>query len=390
MSRLVSEGLNHSKATSGRFTPGSGAVPPYLAGRSHEQALLGEQHDLVAGGENPPADVLLIGPRGNGKTALLRWFSNAVKARGDADAVWLTPTEAPTVGELGKMFGLDHRPSEVRFAAGLGPLTGEWTVGGRTYTSLAALLIARCRRKPLIVLLDEAHTLDPAVGQALLNASQKVRGEAPFLLCLAGTPGLMAYLGRIQTTFAERSEKLRIRLLDRASTEEALVEPLKAGGFAIERDALDMVIMETQGYPYFIQVWGNALASAAAGAPCITQDTVDAARPAFAAVRNEFYGGRWSELERSRLMRAAVTVAMAFERQGTPVLGRRTLRDALSAAGVAPEASGDLEDGGYIWVSHDPANEAAWGTDNLWEPGIPSLMAYVLRQRDLEMEESGV
>ena len=54
------------------------------------------------------------------------------------------------------------------------------------------LLTARCRRRPLATLADEAHTLDLEVGRTLLNASQRVRDKAPFLLVLAGTPGMAA------------------------------------------------------------------------------------------------------------------------------------------------------------------------------------------------------
>lgn len=59
------------------FAPGTGAYPPVLAGREREQAVLSQcLSDLTAGG-SPPHDVVLIGPRGNGKTALLGWFENA-------------------------------------------------------------------------------------------------------------------------------------------------------------------------------------------------------------------------------------------------------------------------------------------------------------------------
>ena len=60
---------------------------------------------------------------------------------------------------------------------------------GGQIEALTGLLEARCARKPLVALLDEAHTLDPEVGKVLLNSSQKVRARAPFLLVLAGTPG---------------------------------------------------------------------------------------------------------------------------------------------------------------------------------------------------------
>lgn len=59
------------------FAPGTGALPPLLAGREREQRVLSQcLSDLKAGG-SPPHDVVLICPRGNGKTVLLRWFENA-------------------------------------------------------------------------------------------------------------------------------------------------------------------------------------------------------------------------------------------------------------------------------------------------------------------------
>ena len=101
--------LNGSKATASRFTPGSGLIPPYLAGREYEQAVLSEQHAIVAAGESAPADVVLVGPRGNGKTALLRWFENTITERGAADVVWVTPTRIPSVGAKETGAGLAER-----------------------------------------------------------------------------------------------------------------------------------------------------------------------------------------------------------------------------------------------------------------------------------------
>ena len=54
------------------FAPGRGQTPPFLADRETEQ---GSHHDLLAyllAGRGPPRDAILSGPRGNGKTVLLR------------------------------------------------------------------------------------------------------------------------------------------------------------------------------------------------------------------------------------------------------------------------------------------------------------------------------
>ena len=48
-------------------------TPPVLAGREREKVVIIEALDYLAEGCNPAANIALIGPRGNGKTALLRW-----------------------------------------------------------------------------------------------------------------------------------------------------------------------------------------------------------------------------------------------------------------------------------------------------------------------------
>ena len=83
----------------------------------------------------------------------------------------------------------------------------EWVASPPSAHGLMERLIARCRKKPVAALLDEAHTLDLDVGELLLNAGQDVRPKAPFLLVLAGTPGLLAHLGKMSASFRDRLGK---------------------------------------------------------------------------------------------------------------------------------------------------------------------------------------
>ena len=91
---------------------------------------------------------------------------------------------------------------------------------------LTRLLVERCRQRPLVLLLDEAHTLNRDIGQALLNASQTVSAEAPFMLVIAGTPGLQAHPNAMSATFWSRGKQIGVGLLDEASATEALTQPL--------------------------------------------------------------------------------------------------------------------------------------------------------------------
>ena len=191
------------------FKPGDGARPPALTGREAEQAVLRRcLADLVAGAA-PPHNVVLIGPRGNGKTALLNWFKSACdQADRRVDVVALAPPEVPTEARLVHALARRRLASWLPRKIGVASVgSAEWQRDDAGRQSLARVLEARCRRRPCAVLIDEAHTLDAKVGGALLNASQQVRAEAPFLLVLAGTPGLLAHLGTMDATFWGRLER---------------------------------------------------------------------------------------------------------------------------------------------------------------------------------------
>ena len=107
------------------------------------------------------------------------------------------------------------------------------------------------------MLLDEAHTLDTDVGGILLNASQQVRTKAPFMLVLAGTPGVAGALAAMDASFWDRlgDGLLGIGRLSEAAAAQALAEPLKAKGVTIDADTLTAAVAHSQHYPYFIQLW---------------------------------------------------------------------------------------------------------------------------------------
>ena len=66
-------------------------------------------------------------------------------------------------------------------------------------------------RKPVLVTIDEAHTLPLKLGRALLSAGQRWQHSGlPAMLLLAGTPDLPEHLNAMGATFWERSEELPI------------------------------------------------------------------------------------------------------------------------------------------------------------------------------------
>ena len=373
------------------FTPGDGAAPPYLAGREAEQETLQGMLARIRRGVGAYSNVIIIGPRGNGKTALLRWFETECGRDNGVDTVWLTPDDILDLDALATELAPPSRwqtllPDEAEL--GLEGAKLKWRLGNQI-SRLTRLLEARCKQRPLALLLDEAHTLDLKVGNSLLNTSQKVRAKAPFLLVLAGTPGLERQLNQMSATFWSRSKKLGLGRLDGEGARAALVEPFKQHRIVIEGPVLDDVIDESQRYPYFLQCWGSALVnvlqtfanSTGQAARQIDSAIVAAARPEFERERIGHYEIFRGQIAEAGLLPLAATVTRAYgdtDRLEEHMLDA-AIGEALQATGAAAAAPTDVDiikqrqalaELGYVWSSPDSAD--------VWHAGVPSLMQHVL------------
>lgn len=343
----------------GPFRPGIGGLPPCLAGREAERAHFRECLETLRQGESVPSEVIVYGPRGNGKTALLRSVEVEAEAASGLDTCWLTGVEVTEPAALARRLGL-------------GPLSAE-TPGDPH--GLAEALEARARSKPLLVLLDEAHTLKPEVGQWLLNAAQTAGSRAPFLLVLAGTPDLRARLSETGASFWSRGKKLAIGRLTEDEAAEAVSRPLAAEGFEVEADALARIARESDGYPFFTQVWGRAvwrvMVAGANGAETVTMAVVEAAAAEFESRKNHYYLDRFMELHRGNLLGAARRVAEAFRGRSTIPFTEldKVIAEAANGEVDVVETGDALAHLGFVWQTKGVPD---------WEPGIPSLLDYIL------------
>ena len=384
-----------------KFAPGAGMTPPVLAGREREKAVIIEALEDLGDGFNPTANIALIGPRGNGKTALLQWVkTHADHYGGKIKCVILNPGSFSSHSDLVEALA-DHGMLATLLGEGY---SGSINILGSGISLsqqaspkklLRPVLEKKCSNGGLALLVDEAHTLhhNPEVTRAFFNDAQALAGEGrPLLLILAGTPDTSSRLNGIEATFWNRLEKIGIGLLDMAASQEALRVPLERMGYRIEADTLDQAADAAQRYPYFLQLVGRELhRSAKAGPDKLAEGDriggaiLEHASKAFRIARNAYYADRWSELEAGGILASAEAVAQLFVAQKTISISTNEIKSAIDLSIDAKleeraKASGGIEPA--LWVEANLRNVgfiwSQFGNEDRCEPGIPSLMNYVI------------
>ena len=400
------------------FKPGAGLAPPYLAGR--DQVLADWRGNQLASGRFRRPEILMYGPRGTGKTAILREFQLAPPG---ADC-HLVRASAPILEHgadamadklLAKFEEASYLDTETTSSVGQAGVTvpglaeaGVATEQSRTVKhrhpadlrTIEERLRAVAQQKPLILLLDEAHAVASTRALetlgALVNAVQQLVSEDERIcLVLAGTPGVRQALRDANCFFAIRFHRIGVGLLDAEAAKDAIEKPLAehvwrqadpASRLQIEPAALDALVEDSQGYPHFLQLWGSALwdQAAARGAEALTLDDITVGKQAVDADRTAHYQERGAEINFDDDLLAAANAAAAAFQQHYAKGDIRYIKDTAIINAVEqaltpayPDKSGraaalkrcveELARLGFVW---EPPGS------RYMEPGIPSFLNY--------------
>lgn len=103
-------------------------------------------------------------------------------------------------------------------------------------------------------------------------------------------------------------------------------KPTRDHGADITADAIELVMAETRGYPYFLQEWGKHSWDAAAASPITRDDVERASTTAIAALDESFFRVRFDRLTpaEKRYLRAMAELGPGPHRSGevADALGR--------------------------------------------------------------------
>ena len=154
-----------------------------------------------------------------------------------------------------------------------------------------------------------------ALISALHRANQK---QLPVTLLGAGLPQLLGQMGRAKS-YAERLfEFVEVGPLNEAAARNAISLPIEREGEVIEPAALDAIIAQTQGYPYFLQEWGKHSWDTALASPIKEGDVAAATITALAQLDASFFRVRFDRLApaEKRYLRAMASLGAGPHRSG--------------------------------------------------------------------------
>ncbi len=324
------------------FSPGAGAPPPALVGRS---AILDQTHIALARikAGRPEKSMILVGLRGVGKTVLLNRIATLAE-NNDYKTFMIEAQEkkplsillAPYLRQI--LFSLDNRLSaSIKVKRGLRVLKSflgsiklkfhEFEIAldidaekgtadsGDLEIDLSQMFVAlgeaaQDQQTAIAIIIDELQHLKEEELSALIMAMHKVAQKTlPLIIFGGGLPQLAGKAGQAKS-YAERLFNYpSVDALNSDDAKEALQKPAKSEGACFTDAALNKIVDITQGYPYFLQEWGYQAWNIANDTVIDVKDIEEATKIAMERLDESFFHVRFDRLtprEKEYLLALAV------------------------------------------------------------------------------------
>lgn len=385
------------------YNPGAGLRPLALPGRDRDIEafeVLADRagHGLVS------RSIVFHGLRGVGKTVLLGELAGRALERGwlvvqveaehtqpehfsAALAVelanaarrqrsWLARSTRKVRDALGSITSFQASVGADGISLGFERLPGRADSGNLQFdlVDLAETIGAAAQEDAIGVALfvDEMQELTTEQMSAICRSCHRAGQLAlPWFVVGAGLPNLPTRLAEAES-YAERL--FDYRTIDRLGDDDAVValtEPARAQGVAWDDDAIQFVLDESGGYPYFVQQFGKTVWDAAAGPSTIGLDdaTIGVAEGQ-KQLDLGFYAARW---ERATKAEREFLRAMALDDGGPSKIGDLTERlGKASSRSLGPARASLIAKG----IVYSPEHGTIAYT-------VPGMADYVRRRDDV-------
>lgn len=360
------------------FVPTFGTMPPVVSGRADTLGRIAAA--FTDGPRTPYRTMILLGPRGSGKTVMLNAARAEAAARGWG-VVALSASSSDIVGEL--VAAARAVPSEAgwgRRPAGFG--SSEPRSAGATDVLHAASLtrilvglatVASEESSGVLVAVDELQSIDPDDGRDIAVAVQEVirNRQLPMVFLGAGLPELEdSLLGDDAITFFGRCLRVRLDAITAEESAWLLTETAATAGGTLKAESVAALAAAARGSPYLLQSVGfHAWEAAADPAAGITEQDAAAG---IAAAREDMVAHIVLPVWRRLGTSDRELLALLAEQDGTATAGllhqhlgrwRATASlDRLIRAGVLERSRGEVRFVHEVfcdWLQQQPGSHGA-------------------------------
>ncbi|MEZ4704485.1 MAG: ATP-binding protein [Bdellovibrionota bacterium] len=333
------------------YAPGAGTLPPELTGRDDIIEKVSIQLDRCKNGLSYRG-FLMVGLRGVGKTVLLNHLSLKAEEQNFAVISIETPEKRslpslliPSIRsallkldrvlsttEHGKkalrvlggfVNAMKLKYKDIEFGLDLGSEPGIADSGDLENDLIDLFIeigsVAKQKNTALVLFIDEIQYIKEQEFEALILALHKcTQQQLPLTLVGAGLPQLVGQAGKAKS-YAERLfEYPHIGALPSEEAKKALVNPAKNNNVDFDEEALNEILRQTEGYPYFLQEWGKHSWNVAKQSPITKADVTSATELAVSELDMSFFRVRFDRLTPSekRYLRAMAELGSGPHRSG--------------------------------------------------------------------------
>jgi type II secretory pathway predicted ATPase ExeA len=381
-----------------------------LAGRDEVLDAGDEAITVAVLDRRTPMPVMLVGPRGVGKTVVLDEISRRAGERYGWPRLWVeasrsTPLDSLLAREADLVYRVvaDEATTTQRLKLSEAVLRAQVLgVGGEVRlardapapslkSSLGGLIDRLAQADSgLVVVVDEAQAAATDDFALFASTVQRAVGDSlPLITLVAGLPTLRRRTSDTEASlgYLERADWHELGALSAEETREALEATASQAGRPMDPEASVVLGDASGGYPYAVQVYGKHAWRVSDNAPRIQIGHANQALPpASRELERNLYEARWAQTPASE--RAYLRAVANLASDGAPVTGRAVAdRLGVTTRAVSPARSRLISRGTLIAEGEELSfmvpGMGAWIRRQQPVDPRPARTARTLQQRDI-------